>query len=67
MNNKVICNKAGSHGGCDGCFHYDEHKKKLENSLKYCTIWAECQNWDTGELIKQRCVHVVWNLKCFDK
>ena len=67
MNKKVICNKAGSHSGCDGCLHYEEHEKMLEHSAFSCTVWADCQNWDTGEFFKQRCVHVGRNLKCLDK
>lgn len=69
MNNKVICNKAGSHGGCPGCFHYDEHYALKDDGYykKPCTVWADCQNWDTGKIFKQRCVHLGRNLKCFDK
>lgn len=56
--NRVVCNMAGSHNGCPGCAHYDEHDKYIEGMRHPCTIWADCQNWDTGELLKQRCVHL---------
>lgn len=67
MNKKVICNKAGNHAGCTGCFHCDEHDTLKDDGYLLCAAWADCHNWDTGELIKQRCVHVGRNLKCFDK
>lgn len=66
-NNKVVCIKSGSHGGCDGCHHYKEHEILICTECKPCTVWADCANWDNGEIIKQRCVHVGRNLKCFDK